>query len=241
MKVLVAEDDALTRDGLAEVLSGEGYQVTLAEDGTQAIELFRKVQPDFVCLDIMMPGSSGFEVCKAIRSDDENIPIIFISAKSEEIDRLVGCERGADDFITKPFSLREVVARVRAVTRRCFARQEKKNDTFSMNQLEVCRSELRARRNSQVIELSLRDVNLLQLLWENSGKALERRTIYMEAYGENFFPASRTLDQHVSQLRKRIELDPQNPLIVCTVHGIGYRFDPVIDSPASQQDDIEQD
>ena len=123
MKVLVAEDDALTRDGLAEVLSGEGYQVTLAEDGTQAIELFRKVQPDFVCLDIMMPGSSGFEVCKAIRSDDENIPIIFISAKSEEIDRLVGFELGADDFITKPFSLREVVARVRAVTRRCFARQ----------------------------------------------------------------------------------------------------------------------
>ena len=226
MKVLVAEDDQFTRDGLVEVLKEEGYEVAMAADGDAAIQLFNQFRPDFVCLDIMMPGASGYEVCKSIRNMDAELPIVFISAKSEEIDKLVGFELGADDFITKPFSLKEVVARIRAVTRRCFARQSKVVDTFTMNGLEVSRGELRARRDDQVIELSLRDVNLLQLLWENKGKALDRRTIYKEAYGEQYFQASRTLDQHVSQLRKRIEVDAQNPKIVCTVHGVGYRFDP---------------
>lgn len=227
MKVLVAEDDPFTREGIAEVLTDEGYTVEQAADGQEAIRIFNDFLPDFVCLDIMMPGLSGYEVCKAIRSSDPDLPIIFISAKSEEVDKLVGFDLGADDFITKPFSVREVIARIRAVTRRCFsASMRPDSDVFTMNDLKVSRSELRARRNDQTIELSLRDVNLLQLLWENRGKALDRRTIYREAYGEQYFPASRTLDQHVSQLRKRIEIDPQNPKIVATVHGVGYRFDP---------------
>ena len=235
MKVLVAEDDQFTRDGIAEVLKEEGYEVALASDGNSAIQKFSEFQPDFVCLDIMMPGASGYEVCKAIRNVDAEKPIVFISAKSEEIDKLVGFELGADDFITKPFSIREVVARIRAVTRRCYARQEKSvADTFVMNELEISRSELRCRRGDDVVELSLRDVNLLQLLWENKGKALDRRTIYREAYGEQYFPASRTLDQHVSQLRKRVEIDPQNPRIVGTVHGVGYRFDPAA-TPAADE------
>lgn len=231
MKVLVAEDDPNTREGIAEVLKAEGYTVEVAADGNSAIEKFNQFEPQFVCLDIMMPGVSGYEVCKAIRARDEELPIVFISAKSEEVDKLVGFELGADDFITKPFSLREVIARVRAVTRRCLTRENRQSsDTFTMNDLEISRSELRCRRGDQVMELSLRDVNLLQLLWENRGKALDRRTIYREAYGEQYFPASRTLDQHVSQLRKRVEQDPQNPRIVGTVHGIGYRFDPSDDS-----------
>ncbi|MEC9094741.1 MAG: response regulator transcription factor [Planctomycetota bacterium] len=226
MKVLVAEDDQFTRDGIAEVLKDEGYEVEVAANGKMAIEKFNSFQPDFVCLDIMMPGASGYEVCKAIRAEDMELPIVFISAKSEEIDKLVGFELGADDFITKPFSVREVIARIRAVTRRCYAQKgQAQPETFVMNELEISRGELRARRGNQVVELSLRDVNLLQLLWENQGKALDRRTIYREAYGEPYFSASRTLDQHVSQLRKRIEIDPQKPAIVSTVHGVGYRFD----------------
>lgn len=226
MKVLVAEDDPYTREGLADVLRDEGYEIELAEDGEMAVRKIQDFAPDFVCLDIMMPGCSGYEVCQKIRARDAELPIIFISAKSEEIDKLVGFELGADDFITKPFSIREVIARIRAVTRRCYARQEPaSHDRFVIDDLEVSRSELRGRRGDQVIELSLRDINLLQLLWENQGKALDRRTIYREAYGEKYFPASRTLDQHVSQLRKRIELDPQNPRIVRTVHGVGYRYD----------------
>ena len=228
MKVLIAEDDQFTRDGLEEVLKDEGYEVKAASNGKSAIESFRNFEPNFVCLDIMMPESSGYEVCKAIRAVDPDIPIIFISAKSEELDKLVGFELGADDFITKPFSLREVVARIRAVTRRCYARHTPATDSFQMNDLEVRRGELRARRGEEVIELSLRDVNLLQLLWENQGKALDRRTIYKEAYGEPYFAASRTLDQHVSQLRKRIEVNPQKPDIICTVHGVGYRFDSAV-------------
>ena len=194
MKVLVAEDDQFTREGLADVLKNEGYEIALAEDGNSAVRKFHEFEPDFVCLDIMMPGASGYDVCKQIRASDSELPIIFISAKSEEVDKLVGFELGADDFITKPFSIREVVARIRAVTRRCYARQEKQqHDKFTMNELEISRSELRCRRGEEVVELSLRDVNLLQLLWENQGKALDRRTIYREAYGEQYFPASPNL------------------------------------------------
>ena len=123
MKVLIAEDDRFTREGLVEVLEGEGYRVVVAVDGSEAIHLFQQQSPDFVCLDIMMPGRSGYEACRAIRAQSPDVPIIFISAKAEEFDRLVGFELGADDFIVKPFSVREVVARVRAVARRCCARQ----------------------------------------------------------------------------------------------------------------------
>ena len=135
MKVLVAEDDQFTRNGLVEVLESEGYQVIAAADGTEAIRRFQDQRPDFVCLDIMMPGRSGYEACSAIRADCPDVPIIFISAKSEEVDRLVGFEVGADDFITKPFSVREVVARVRAVARRCCAAKPEVSAEFTMGDL----------------------------------------------------------------------------------------------------------
>lgn len=225
MKVLIAEDDRHTREGLVEVLESEGYDVVSAGDGVTALRLFRESTPDFVCLDIMMPAASGYEVCKSIRSASPDLPIIFISAKAEEIDRLVGFELGADDFIIKPFSVREVVARVRAVSRRCYAQQESPPENFSMDELLVIPAELRARRGDHVVELSPRDVKLLQLLHASAGKALNRHTLFRHAWGEDYFPNSRTLDQHISQLRKRIEVDPKNPQIIRTVHGVGYRYD----------------
>lgn len=127
MKVLVAEDDALTRQGLVEVLNSEGYEVFQASNGVAAVSIFRERNPDFVCLDIMMPGQSGYDVCREIRAANADIPIIFISAKSEEIDKVVGFELGADDFIIKPFGLRELVARIRAITRRCFVSRGKRS------------------------------------------------------------------------------------------------------------------
>ena len=227
MKVLIAEDDDLTREGLAEVMRTEGYEVTLADNGAAAIDAFSTVQPDFVCLDIMMPEQSGYDACRAIRKVDADVPIIFISAKSEEVDKLVGFEIGADDFIVKPFSVREVLARIRAVTRRCFAKQPATAPaSFVMGDLEVLPTELRARRSNDVIELSLRDVSLLKLFHRNASQVLERHVIYRECWGEEYFPDSRTLDQHVSQLRKRIEVDPKSPQIIRTVHGAGYRYDP---------------
>ena len=227
MKVLVAEDDRFTREGLVEVLEAEGYRVIAAVDGTDAIRLFREQAPDFVCLDIMMPGHSGYEACRTMRAISADVPIIFISAKAEEFDRLVGFEIGADDFIVKPFSLREVVARVQAVARRCCARKPQVTPEFQMGDLRITPVELRARRGSDVIELSPRDVRILQLLHDNAGCALDRTVIFRHAWGDDYFPNSRTLDQHVSQLRKRIEPDPKNPTLIRTVHGVGYRYDPV--------------
>jgi len=225
MKVLIAEDDRFTREGLAEVLEGEGFRVVSAVDGSEAIRLFQLESPDFVCLDIMMPGRSGYEACRAIRAQSAEVPIIFISAKAEEFDRLVGFELGADDFIVKPFSVREVVARVRAVARRCCARQPSVPAEFWMGDLRIIPAELRARRRNGVIELSPRDVRILQLLHDHAGKALDRNTIFRIGWGEDYFPNSRTLDQHISQLRKRIEPDPRNPTLIQTVHGVGYRYE----------------
>lgn len=226
MKVLVAEDDRFTREGLVELLQGEGYDVIPAIDGSQAISEFQNHQPDFVCLDIMMPLQSGYEACQAIRKQSPDVPIIFISAKSEELDRLAGFDVGADDFITKPFSVKEVVARVRAVARRCHATAPNPPTEFTIGDLVVLPAELRARRGDETIDLSPRDVAILQLLADNPGKALDRNLIFNHAWGEDHFPNSRTLDQHVSQLRKRVESDPKTPRLICTVHGVGYRYDP---------------
>lgn len=225
MKVLIAEDDRFTREGLVELLQGEGYDVHAAIDGNHAVSEFRRHQPDLVCLDIMMPLQSGYEACRTIREESPDVPIIFISAKSEEMDRLVGFDLGADDFITKPFSVREVVARIRAVARRCHAASPNPPAEFPMGDLTVLPAELRAKRGDQAIDLSPRDVAILQLLATNPGKAFDRNTIFNHAWGEDHFPNSRTLDQHISQLRKRVELDPKAPKLICTVHGVGYRFD----------------
>jgi DNA-binding response OmpR family regulator len=227
MKVLIAEDDAHIRNGLAEILQGEGYETLTARDGQDALTLFRQHEPDFVCLDIMMPGVNGYDVCREIRKENASVPIIFISAKSEEVDKVLGLELGGDDYILKPFGVREVVARIRAVTRRCFAAKPgaQSSEPFVMAGLEVSPSQLRARRGDVTIDLSLRDVRILSLLHRNQGSVVDRNTFFDECWGIDHMPNSRTLDQHISQLRKRIEADPKNPEIIRTVHGVGYRYD----------------
>ena len=199
----------------------------VAEDGTQALELYRRESPDFVCLDIMMPGVTGYEVCREIRRADPGVPIIFISAKSEEVDKVLGLELGADDFILKPFGVREVLARIRAVTRRCMARdsQQATQKPFRMDDLEILPAELRARRGGQMVDLSLRDVKILQLLHRMRGQVVGRDTMFDGCWGLSHVANSRTLDQHISQLRKRIERDSKQPRIIRTVHGAGYRYE----------------
>ncbi|MEM7609340.1 MAG: response regulator transcription factor [Myxococcota bacterium] len=235
MRVLLAEDDVLIREGLREILEGEGYEVLEAGSGTKALELFDAYVPDFVLLDIMMPGKSGYEVCKALRARDERLPIIFISAKSEEIDRVLGLELGADDFIVKPFGVREVVARIRSVSRRCLASRDRANDSkgevdesaaFELADLRVMPRELRAQRGEARIDLSLRDVAILRLLAQHPGEVLTRERLAEVAWGANHYPSSRAIDQHISQLRKRVERDPKKPAIIRTVHGAGYRYEP---------------
>jgi two-component system, OmpR family, alkaline phosphatase synthesis response regulator PhoP len=227
MKVLIAEDDALIRQGLCEILEREGYRVIQAADGDEALDKASAEEPDFICLDVMMPGQSGFDVCRTLRQRGSDVPIVFITAKSEEIDKVLGLELGADDFIVKPFGIREVVARIRAISRRCLrGSSEPEVERFALADLDVAPRELRAFRGDTTLDLSLRDVAILQLLHRQAGKAVHRQTFWDECWGYDFVPNSRSLDQHISQLRKRIEIDPTEPAIIRTVHGVGYRYDP---------------
>lgn len=227
MKVLIAEDDDNIRDGLREILEDEGYQTLTARDGVETLELFQRESPDFICLDIMMPGKDGYEVCRAIRKRSETVPVIFISAKSEEIDRVVGLELGADDFIMKPFGVREVVARIRAVTRRYMAQRPANGSAnpFMFGEITVFPAELRARRGDETIDLSLRETAILSLLHDHKGEVVTRDAFFDACWGLDFAPNSRTLDQHISQLRKRLEPDPKHPTLIRTVHGAGYRYE----------------
>ncbi len=237
MKILVVDDELLTREGLAKLLAAEGYQVTTAEGGAEALAAFERECPDIVILDIMMPGMDGFTVCREIRRKDDLVPIFFLSAKSTEIDKVVGIELGADDFIVKPFSVREVIARIRTTTRRLLAIRRAgavptsapalaRPHSFGMRDLEVFPLELRARRGETTADLSLREVHLLELFYRNPGRVLDRVAIADACWGNDRQPTSRTIDQHIAMLRKKIEPDPAVPTIIKTVHGAGYRFDP---------------
>jgi len=227
MRILVAEDDVHTREGLREILEGEGYLVQTAANGKEALAQYVAFHPDLVCLDIMMPDVSGYDVCREIRRDGCKVPILFISAKSEEIDKVVGLEMGADDYIVKPFGVKEVVARVRAVMRRVQPDPAGQPDvhSFQMKDLHVVPDELRVYRNRKPIDVSARDMKILQFFHENRGKVIDRDTLMNACWGLHYLPESRALDQHLSQLRKRIEKDPSHPAIITTVHGAGYRYE----------------
>jgi DNA-binding response OmpR family regulator len=226
MKILIAEDDPNILDGLADIFHNEGYQTIKAATGSDAVKLYQSHKPDFVCLDIMMPGISGYDVCRKIRADNPDVPVIFISAKSEEIDKVVGLELGADDYIVKPFGVKEVVARIRAVTRRTLAKRKKDAapDMFQMKDLKVFPDQLRATRGDKVIDLSLRDIDILTVLYENKNTPVSRFELFNQVWGFDHVPNSRTLDQHISQLRRKVEKNPKSPQIIETVQSLGYRF-----------------
>lgn len=226
MKILIAEDDDHTREALREVLSAEGFTVMAATDGAAAIDLFRKEDPDFVCLDVMMPVMNGYEVCKHIRGLDKNVPVLFLTAKAQEIDKVLGLELGADDYMTKPFGVKEIVARIRAILRRSSSHREAgPSEAFEMCDLRILPGELRAFRAGTEITLTPRELRLLRLLYDHKGRVVTRSEIAREVWGSELVQESRALDQAISLLRKRVEIDPANPKIVRTVHGAGYRFD----------------
>lgn len=227
MNILIAEDDARTREGLRLALVRAGHHVTTAADGRLALEAFQNDEPDIVCLDIMMPKMSGYEVCRAIRKVDKRVPVLFLSAKSEEVDRVLGLELGADDFLSKPFGVPELLARIAAIVRRCAWLMESPTNqqSFEMHDLRVVPTELRAYRGGKAIKLMARDVKVLRIFHERRGQVVDRNTICDEAWGIDFFPNSRALDQHISLLRRKIEQDPLEPKIITTVRGAGYRFE----------------
>ncbi len=230
MHILIAEDDNYLRDGLKVLLTDEGYVCTTTEDGEAALKAFQTSKPDFCILDVMMPKMDGFELCRRIRNIDAQIPIILLTAKGEEIDRVVGLELGADDYIPKPFGTRELVARIKAITRRIDQLETRgtKNQSptpFTMGHLEIDPRSLRATTDNHTIELSLRELNVLVMLFNNQGKVVKRLELFEECWGRRYMANSRALDQFISQLRQKIENDPSSPAIIKTVHGVGYRYE----------------
>jgi DNA-binding response OmpR family regulator len=170
----------------------------------------------------MMPGIDGYEVCRRVRASDQGVPVIFLSAKSEEIDVVVGLKLGADDFVRKPFGKHELIARIGAALRRAQSRAPERR-SFLMHDLVVYPRELVAERDGERIELSPREIAILQLLNDRTGEVVNRDALLDQCWGINYLPESRTLDQHIAKLRKRIERDPENPEIIETVRGAGYR------------------
>jgi DNA-binding response OmpR family regulator len=221
MTILLAEDDPLTLDALAACIEDEGFRTLSAVDGKQALELWAEHRPQLLCLDIMMPGVDGFEVCRRVRATDPAVPILFLSAKNEEADVVVGLGLGADDFIRKPFTRAEVIARIRAALRRVLPENGR---AFQMKNVTVRPDALSAERNGKMIELTRREVSMLELLHRHAGKPVSRDAFLDACWGLDYFPDSRTLDQHVLMLRKKIERDPARPEIIETVRGTGYRF-----------------
>ena len=226
----MAEDDIHIRLGLTDTLESEGYEVIEAGDGNEALEAFERNPPDLVLLDVMMPGKSGYDVCRAIRTKDTLVPVIMLTAKGEEIDKVVGLKLGADDYITKPFGIHELLARIDAVLRRAkrFKAPAPENESkapFAFAGFTVDPKRFKAESGNDSFDLSKREIELLKLFAAHPGQVLDRETMLTRIWGVDYGGTTRTLDQHIAMLRKKIEKYPASPTIITTVHGVGYRFE----------------
>jgi len=225
--ILVVEDDAAILSGIVDLLEGEGFKVLSARDGEKAISLYKSGKPGLVLLDIMIPEKSGYDVCKEIRRSDAVTPIVMLTAKGEEIDKVVGLEIGADDYVVKPFSVKELLARIRAALRRAGAKPGAKkwdDRPIAFGNVRIDPKTLKGRKGKKEFALTLKELRLLQFFLAHDGEALDRGDTLEEVWGQKYEGTTRTLDQHVAKLRRKIERDPSAPRHILTVHGLGYRF-----------------
>jgi two-component system response regulator RegX3 len=223
-KILVVEDEASFSEALAYVLGKEGFEVIVADKGDGAIADFDKSGADLVLLDLMLPGLSGTEVCKQLRSRSD-VPIIMLTAKDTEVDKVVGLELGADDYVTKPYSKAELVARIRAVLRRQGDTSTAADVQLSAGPVKIDVERHQVSINDQLISLPLKEFELLEFLVRNSGRVLTRTQLIDRVWGSDYFGDTKTLDVHVKRLRSKIEIDPANPLYIQTIRGLGYKFE----------------
>ena len=224
---LVVEDDPAILAGLCDLLEGEGFAVHRATNGSKALRLYQSHKPDLILLDIMIPEKSGYDVCREIRKTDSATPILMLTAKGQEIDKVVGLELGADDYIVKPFGVSELLARIRAALRRARpeARVKSRSDRpITFGNIRIDPKTMKGTRGKREFSLSVREVHLIQLLAEHEGEALDRFRILDDVWGVKYEGTTRTLDQHVAKLRQKIEDNPSDPRHILTVHGVGYRF-----------------
>jgi DNA-binding response OmpR family regulator len=233
-RILVVEDDPAILMGLGDLLESEGYAVERAADGREALSIFARVRPALVLLDIMIPEKSGFDVCREIRRTDTLTPILMLTAKGEEVDKVVGLELGADDYVVKPFGANELLARIRACLRRSRVREEtggaapeapgRAEAPLAFGDVTLDPKTLKGRKGGREFPVSPREMKLMRLFAEREGEALDRLTILDLVWGIRYEGTTRTLDQHIAGLRKKIEDNPAEPRFITTVHGVGYRF-----------------
>lgn len=223
-RVLVVEDEPNLREPLVYLLEKEGYEVLEAENGNAAIESFRKNSPELILLDLMLPGISGNEVCRIIRQESQ-VPIIMITAKDTEIDKVVGLEIGADDYVTKPYSTRELLARMKAVLRRGAELPVSESGLLKAGPVAMDLDRHTVSVNGEPIQMPLKEFELLELLIENVNRVLTRGQIIDRVWGSNYFGDTKTLDVHVKRVRSKIEEDPSRPRHLITVRGLGYKFE----------------
>lgn len=225
--VLIIEDDPSILLGLQKNLKFEGYDVLTAGDGERGLELAIDRPPDLIILDIMLPKISGFEICKTLKKNNIQVPIIILSAKDQEIDKIMGLDLGADDYVTKPFNIRELIARINAVMRRK-RRYEQQGvpERFKFGRLTLDLKGQTLLKDGDPLETSVREFKLLKFFVENRGKVLDRKEILNKVWGYDYFGTARTIDNFITKLRQKVEDDPDNPKHIVTVRGVGYKFVP---------------
>jgi two-component system alkaline phosphatase synthesis response regulator PhoP len=222
-KILVVEDEPNMVVGLRDNFEFEGYEVITARDGVEGLQLALDESPDLVVLDVMMPRMSGLEVCKQLRAKRASLPIIMLTARGQEVDKVVGLELGADDYVTKPFSIRELLARVKAVLRRT-AVIPKDQEQHSFGDVEVDLRRCRVLKSGKALDVSSKEFELLKYFICHSGETLSRHRLLEDVWGYEHYPTTRTVDTHLVRLRQKLEPNPEEPQYFLTVHGTGYRF-----------------
>ncbi len=222
-KILIVEDEQAMRNGLRDNLEVEGYTVEEAEDGISGLEKITNNKYDLILMDVMMPGISGFDICKKIRAAGNLTPIILLTAKGEEIDKVLGLEFGADDYITKPFSLRELLARVKAILRRTEG-TTKTNDEYNIGRLQINFQTFNARLSNKEINFSHREFEILKYLADHKNSTVSRDDLLKDVWGYESRVTTRTIDNFILKLRQKIEEDINHPKIILTIYGIGYKM-----------------
>ena len=223
-RVLVVEDEQSYRDALSYMLVKEGFEVAEAETGSDALSAFEQSGADIILLDLMLPGLSGIEVCRRIRAAS-TVPIIMVSAKDTELDKILGLELGADDYVTKPYSPRELVARIRAVQRRGAAADVEPSAVLESGPVRMDLDRHQVSVRGELVRLPLKEFELLELLLRNSGRVLTRQVLLDRVWGADYVGDTKTLDVHVKRLRAKVEEDSGAPTVITTVRGVGYRLD----------------